>query len=120
MEGADWRPVRKKPKLTAGLKWAPDTAMRAEIMTARASPWATATASRPLAPVSCWAQIAPCPMKHKANVPVNSAAYTFIPFSMASSARRGGPSPAAGPATGLVRGCLPQPHRAARPQPIDR
>src|SRR3989441_12068145 len=44
----------------------------------RTRPWAMAMPMRPTWPfVGAWVQMAPAPMKHRANVPINSATHSF-------------------------------------------
>ena len=67
-------PVARMEIVTAGLKWPPDTAPRAPIISAMASPWASPTATRlPPSPRFCVAMTAPTPAVTSANGPRNSA-----------------------------------------------
>src|SRR5579883_2517855 len=71
------RPARN-PKVTAGLKWPPDTAPRAETMTPMARPWARAIPRRPTPPRVAWSTtIAPAPAKMRVKVPMTSASSGF-------------------------------------------
>src|ERR671937_1914794 len=67
------RPVTRKPKVTAGLKWPPEMWPTAETMTAIARPCAKAIPT--IAPVAFpSAMIDPAPAKMSVNAPTNSAA----------------------------------------------
>src|SRR3954468_10712850 len=81
-------PVNQTPNVTAGLKCAPETAATALTSTARTTPWASATASRPpgsrpIDSANTPTDTEPMPTKKNRNVPIASAMIAFQGLRMA-------------------------------------